>query len=138
MRRAENFLIASIFILAGCSSSPPPISTQPVAEQPTFNQVGVASWYGPDHQGKSTANGEQFDTAKLTAAHRSLPFDTIARVTNLSNGESVQVRINDRGPFVRGRIIDLSSAAARALGSREDGLVRVRLEVYQSDQRQSP
>jgi rare lipoprotein A len=135
MRRPENLVIASLFILVGCSSSPPPILSQPEAELPTYKQVGFASWYGSDHQGKSTANGEFFDMAKLTAAHRSLSFNTIARVTNLSNGENVRVRINDRGPYVRGRIIDLSSAAARTLGANEEGLVRVRLEVYQSDQR---
>ncbi|AWN44044.1 septal ring lytic transglycosylase RlpA family protein [Methylobacterium durans] len=79
-------------------------------------QSGVASWYGPGFHGRRTANGERFNTHALTAAHRSLPFGTQVRVTNKSNGRSVVVRINDRGPFVGGRVIDLSNASARAIG----------------------
>ena len=135
MRRLEYLLIAAFLLLAGCSSPRPPSTVVPEAEQPTYTEVGLASWYGPDHQGKLTASGERFDMGHMTAAHRSLPFNTIARVTNLSNGQSVKVRINDRGPYLRTRIIDLSSAAARSLDVHDDGLVRVRLEVYPSDQR---
>ncbi|WP_418292076.1 septal ring lytic transglycosylase RlpA family protein [Methylobacterium durans] len=79
-------------------------------------QSGVASWYGPGFHGRRTVNGERFNTHALTAAHRSLPFGTQVRVTNKSNGRSVVVRINDRGPFVGGRVIDLSNASARAIG----------------------
>lgn len=93
--------------------------------------VGYASWYGGKFHGRLTANGETFDTYKLTAAHRTLPFHTIVKVTNLKNGKSVEVRINDRGPFVRGRIIDLSKAAAEAIDMTGDGVARVRLEVVQ-------
>jgi rare lipoprotein A len=91
-------------------------------------QVGIASWYGPQHQGRLTANGEIFDMRKLTAAHPTLPLASKARVTNLENGKSVKVRINDRGPYVGGRIIDLSEKAARRLGMKEQGLARVRVE----------
>ena len=92
-----------------------------------YETVGVASSYGPERQGKETSSGELFDWRKLTAAHRTLPFGSIVRVTNLANGRSVQVRINDRGPGWRSRIIDISDAAAHRL--RFDGLTRVRLQV---------
>jgi peptidoglycan lytic transglycosylase len=92
-------------------------------------QVGLASWYGPHFQRKRTANGERFNMNGLTAAHRTLPFNAYVRVTNLANGRSVIVRINDRGPFVGDRIIDLSAKAARELGIEEDGVARVRLEL---------
>ena len=92
-------------------------------------QTGLASWYGPDFHGKKTSSQEIFNMYDLTAAHTSLPFGTYVMVTNLENGKSVQVRINDRGPFVRGRIIDLSYAAARVLGMVGQGVVRVRVEV---------
>ena len=92
-------------------------------------EEGLASWYGPGFYGKKTASGERFRIYKRTAAHRTLPFDTRVRVVNLTNGRSVVVRINDRGPFVQGRIIDLSRAAARALGMLRDGVVEVRIEV---------
>jgi rare lipoprotein A len=87
----------------------------------------LASWYGEEHHGKPTASGEPFDMHALTAAHPSLPFGTLVVVTNLRNGRSVTVRVNDRGPFVRGRGIDLSYAAARALGSVGAGVVPVRI-----------
>ena len=88
-------------------------------------QTGGASWYGPGFQGKKTANGERFNTHDMTAANKSLPFGTRVRVTNLSNGRSVVVRINDRGPYAHGRIIDLSHAAAQAIGI--SGVGRVQL-----------
>lgn len=98
---------------------------------PSSSQVhrGLASWYGTGHHGKRTASGEKFDMRKLTAAHRSLPFGTRVRVTNLRNGRKVIVRINDRGPFGGGRIIDVSRAAAVALGMLSDGVVPVLLEI---------
>lgn len=79
-------------------------------------QAGMASWYGPGFHGRRTANGERFNTHALTAAHRTLPFGSRVRVTNKTNGRSIVVRINDRGPFVGGRVIDLSNASARAIG----------------------
>jgi len=94
-------------------------------------QVGTASWYGDYFQGKPTASGEPYDMHDFTAAHPSLPLGTFVRVTNLRNGRVVVVRINDRGPVVDGRIIDVSYNAARALGFRERGLQKVRLDMYQ-------
>ena len=91
-------------------------------------QEGLASVYGKHFNGKSTASGERYDSRALTAAHRTLPLGTDIRVTNLENGRSVRVRINDRGPHVRGRIIDLSSSAAAALGFGT-GVARVRIEI---------
>ncbi len=90
---------------------------------------GKASWYGPGFHGRRTANGERFNQNDLTAAHRSLPFGTQVKVTNLRNGRSVVVRVNDRGPFSRGRIIDLSKAAARIIGVFQSGTAPVLLEV---------
>jgi rare lipoprotein A len=92
-------------------------------------EIGVASWYGPGFHGRPTSSGEVFDMNDMTAAHRTLPFGTNVMVTNLANDRSVVVRINDRGPFVRGRIIDLSYAAARVLGIVGPGTARVRLEA---------
>ncbi|MFW6214777.1 MAG: septal ring lytic transglycosylase RlpA family protein [Alkalispirochaetaceae bacterium] len=92
-------------------------------------ETGYASWYGGHFQGRLTANGETFDTNQLTAAHRTLPFNSIVQVTYLETGRSVVVRINDRGPFVDDRIIDLSRAAADAIGMTSDGVGMVRLEV---------
>jgi len=90
---------------------------------------GIASWYGDPYHGRRAANGETYDMDQLTAAHRTWPFDTIVRVTNLSNQRSVSVRITDRGPFVDGRVIDLSREAAREIGMIEPGTVKVRLTV---------
>jgi rare lipoprotein A len=93
---------------------------------------GQASWYGPGFHGKKTASGEIFDQGRLTAAHKTLPLGTRAKVTNLENGNSVEVEINDRGPYVGDRVIDLSRAAANALGFVESGLTLVRIEpLYQ-------
>lgn len=93
------------------------------------SQTGTASWYGVPYHGRRTASGEVYDMERLTAAHRELPFDTWVAVTNLGNGKSVDVRINDRGPFVRGRIIDLSRAAARNIEMLGSGTAKVRLTV---------
>src|SRR5436309_8755176 len=110
---------------AGCAAvrapAPPPITNGV--------QVGVASWYGPGFHGNRTANGEIYDQYELTAAHRTLPLGTRVMVTNLSNGRAVEVRINDRGPFVGGRAIDLSYAAACMLHIIGPGTARVRIEV---------
>jgi len=94
-----------------------------------WEQVGKASWYGPHFQGKETASGETFDMYDLTAAHRNLPMGSLVRVTNLANGSYVTVRINDRGPVYRSRIIDLSYKAAKVLGLSSAGVQSVRLEV---------
>lgn len=91
-------------------------------------QIGVASWYGKQFHGKTTANGEDFDMFELTAAHRQLPLGTYAKVTNLRNGKWIIVRVNDRGPYVSGRVMDLSYGAARMLNFRS-GLERVRIDV---------
>ena len=93
-------------------------------------QVGTASWYGEQFQGKQTASGEPFDMQDFTAAHPTLPLGTFVKVTNLHNGHTVVVRINDRGPVVDGRIIDLSYNAARVLGFRDRGIQRVRIDLY--------
>lgn len=93
-------------------------------------QVGVASWYGKQFHGKTTASGEDFDMFEFTAAHRQLPLGTLVKVTNLRNGKSIIVRVNDRGPYVMDRIMDLSYSAARMLNFR-DGIERVRLDVVQ-------
>ncbi|HPQ41445.1 MAG TPA: septal ring lytic transglycosylase RlpA family protein [bacterium] len=114
-------LLAAI-ALNGCASSP--------RRTESFQtEVGLASWYGRKFQGGLTASGERYDMYRLTAAHPTLPFGTRVRVTRLENGRSVIVRINDRGPFIAGRIIDLSYQAARDLGMIREGLARVRVEV---------
>lgn len=92
-------------------------------------QEGMASWYGGRWIGRLTANGERYKTGDMTAAHKELPFNTKVRVTDLKTGKSVIVRINNRGPYVRGRVLDLSVAAAKQLGVYERGLAKVRLEV---------
>lgn len=120
-------------LLAGCAPRLPglasavlPVSAQ--ADLPAFEREGMASWYGPGFAGRLTANGEIFDPAQLTAAHKTLPFNTHVRVINLANDRSVVVRINDRGPFKGARIIDLSRAAAERIGMIGSGTTRVRLE----------
>ena len=99
-----------------------------------YRKIGTASWYGAYHQGRPTASGAPYDMNRLTAAHRSLPLATTARVTNLANGRTVTVTINDRGPYWHGRIIDLSAKAAQLLGMRRQGVARVKVEVLASDQ----
>ncbi|HYH18379.1 MAG TPA: septal ring lytic transglycosylase RlpA family protein [Azospirillum sp.] len=100
----------------------------PVGED-AFVQSGEASWYGPGFHGRPTASGVRFDQDALTAAHRSLPLGTVVRVTNLDTGRSVQVEINDRGPFIEGRIIDVSRRAAEVLGMKEQGIAPVQVEL---------
>lgn len=96
-------------------------------EQPDYDETGIASWYGPTFYGKKTANGETFDAQDLTAAHRTLPMPVNVRVTNLGNGKSLILRVNDRGPFARNRIIDVSERAAELLGYKNAGTARVRV-----------
>jgi rare lipoprotein A len=127
-RRSSPLLPLVLLLgLAACAVTPP-------SSRPFFSQEGTASWYGGSHRGHLTADGERFNPSAFTAAHRRLAFGTVVRVTNLENGRMVKVRVNDRGPYANGRIIDLSAAAGEALGMREDGVVPVRLEVYAADQ----
>ena len=124
------FLSAAVIWLAGCSlpSSriPPPVPAT------RASQTGIASWYGPGFHGKTTASGVIYNQHDLTAAHQTLPLGTRVLVTNLDNGRSVEVLINDRGPFAKGRIIDLSFAAGEALGMIRPGTIPVRIEVVDS------
>lgn len=110
-------LLALVLVVAGC------VTTRPAAPSTT----GLASWYGAAFAGKPTASGEPFDPEALTAAHPSYPFGACVKVEAVASGRTVEVRINDRGPFVKNRIIDLSQAAARALGLLEQGVGEVRL-----------
>ena len=100
----------------------------PLSTARGYDKTGIASWYGRDFHGKRTANGERYDMHALSAAHKTLPLPSLVRVTNLENGRSVVVRVNDRGPFVKGRLIDLSWAAANALGYAGQGTARVRVQ----------
>ncbi len=102
-----------------------------------YDEIGLASWYGPDFHGKKTANGEIFDQNKISAAHKTLPMPSIIKITNLDNGISLDnVRLNDRGPFVRGRIIDLSKKAAEELGFFKNGVARVRVQILEDESRE--
>ena len=118
--------------------TPPVLPTEPPSLYPgivpSFTQVGLASWYGRHFHKRPTASGEQYDMNDFTAAHRSLPLDTVVRVTNLTNDHTVLVRINDRGPYAEGRVIDVSRTAAKTLGMTKAGVVPVRIDVFDSDQ----
>lgn len=116
---ALMFLVLAISLLPGCA--PYHATGRPIH----YKAEGKASWYGPGFSGKKTANGERFDPNAMTAAHKTLPMGTTVRVTNLDNDKSVVVRVNDRGPFVRGRIIDLSKAAAQEIDIIGKGTGRV-------------
>lgn len=109
-----QYLLLSLFFLSSCSE--------------TLTQNGKASYYAKKFNGKKTASGEKFRSSKRTAAHKTLPFGTKVKVTNLKNGRSVKVKINDRGPFVAGRIIDLSKKAARKIGMLEEGVASVEIK----------
>ncbi len=113
-------------ITAGCESSG---SKNPTSANTGYYQTGIASWYGAEYQGKTTYSGERFDRNAMTAAHKELPMDTWVQVYNLENGRKVRVRINDRGPFKEGRIIDLSEKAADELGMKIAGLAQVGIEI---------
>ena len=101
-------------------------------EEPDYDATGIASWYGADFHGKATANGEIYDMNSLTAAHKTLPMPSSVRITNLENGRSMVLRVNDRGPFVHGRIIDVSRRAAQLLGFHKSGTAKVRVAVLQA------
>ena len=98
-----------------------------------YDETGIASWYGPDFHEKATANGEQFDQNALSAAHKTLPLPSIVQVTNLENGRSIEVRVNDRGPFVGNRIIDLSRRSAQLLGFEGQGTAKVQVRVLATE-----
>jgi rare lipoprotein A len=130
----RRFLTAAalslLALLAGCSTAVVTTPPTPAAPPAAGNEeVGFASWYGAQHQGKRTASGEVYDMNLLTAAHRTLPFGTRLLVTNRDTSQSAEVRVNDRGPFVKGRILDVSYAAARQLGAVGAGIFPVRLRV---------
>ena len=139
-------LLTGVMLLAGCGGGnkharvrvppPPPTSAEtfnlPANAKPLYVETGWASWYGPPYNNRKAANGEVYDMNAPTAAHRTLPLGSIVRVTNLSTGQRTLVRINDRGPFVAGRIIDLSLAAASEIGVRRAGVARVKVEVMRA------
>ncbi|MBN1472618.1 MAG: septal ring lytic transglycosylase RlpA family protein [Syntrophaceae bacterium] len=132
--------ILILFFLSSCSSRPPYVKPgypkpykvlgewyQPVPDAKDFHERGIASWYGEDFHGKKTSNGEIYDMYDMTAAHKTLPLGTHVRVINLDNDRETQVRINDRGPFVQGRIIDLSYEAAKRIGVVGPGTAKVEI-----------
>lgn len=128
LRIARSIVLILLLTTASCTRTtgvlPPLIEPRPGAMQ-----EGVASWYGPGFHGNRTSSGEVYDQREMTAAHQSLPLGTRVAVTNLDNGKSVEVRVNDRGPFAKSRVIDLSYGAASALGMIGPGTARVRLQV---------
>jgi rare lipoprotein A len=145
--------LVSLVCLAACHAPPaPPLALRPPpaaihptykvgdpyqingvwyypAEDLTYDETGIASWYGEDFHGKYTANGEVFDLNALTAAHRTLPMPSIVQITNLENGRTLKLRVNDRGPYLRGRIIDVSRRAAQLLGFEGTGTAKVRVRI---------
>jgi rare lipoprotein A len=143
--RIRAAVLALSVLLAGCAGdpAPPPVVApppEPVAapaplpapaprciETVAYDELGRASWYGEKYHGRTTASGDVFDMEQMTAAHRVLPFGTPIKVTNLDNGRSVTLVVNDRGPFVRGRVVDVSRRAATDLGFLHAGLARVRV-----------
>ena len=158
-RTAVLFLLAGALLLSGCShrsarvsvppppsipENPPPAATSstpsipsqpapaPATEQPLFVETGTASWYGPPYHNRKSSDGEIYNMNALTAAHRTLPLGSIVRVTNVSTQHSVVVRITDRGPFIPGRIVDLSLAAAKAVDVWRPGLAPVKVELLQT------
>ena len=118
--------------------APPAHEETPRPGQPETTQVVTASWYGPGFHGQETASGETFDQHALTAAHRTLPLGTEAKVTNLETGQSVTVTINDRGPYVPGRQLDLSQAAAKQIGLTKKGVAKVKIETKRLRSRRRP
>jgi rare lipoprotein A len=130
IRRA--LVVLALGAAAGCAHSPPPDPDAPAPgarpSRPARGEVGLASFYGERFHGRTTASGARYDMRALTCAHPSAPFGTRLRVTDLETSRSVVVVVTDRGPFVRGRVVDLSLAAARTLGMVERGIARVRVE----------
>jgi rare lipoprotein A len=127
-------LAGALLVATGCARKTRVQLPPPPPAQSGAIETGVASWYGEPYNGRRAANGEVYDMEQLTAAHRTLPFNTWVEVNNLDNGKQVDVRITDRGPFVAGRIIDLSRAAAREIDMLGPGIARVRLRVIEGRQ----
>lgn len=134
----QKFFICELLLLSffsGCvhkhKSVKSTVKTYSTARYASYNAVGTASWYGKKYHKKRTASGQLFDKNKISGAHKDLPLPCVFHVTNLENGKSLQVLINDRGPFVSGRIIDLSEKAAQKLGFKEKGLAKVRIAFDQ-------
>ena len=130
--------ITLLVCMSGCSGKHEHVPVRPLPQtheqtaptgKPTIIQFGTASWYGPGFHGHETASGETFNQHALTAAHRTLPLGTEAKVTNLATGQSVIVKINDRGPYVKGRHLDLSRAAAKRIGLIKRGIAKVKIEA---------
>ncbi len=126
--------LALVLLITGCSTPGIIVSPDkprgPIYDaKPTFVQEGIASWYGGRWIGRLTANGERYKADDMTAAHKKLPFNTMVRVTDLKTKNTVIVRINNRGPYIRGRIIDLSVLAAKKLGTYDRGIAKVRIEA---------
>jgi len=132
-KSAFTLALATVLWLGGCATQAPPTLPMPDAEEPAAVldareiERGRASWYGEPFHGRRTASGEVFNMNDFTAAHKTLPFGTHLRIRNLANGQEVLVRINDRGPHVKGRVIDLSRAAAEQIGLVRTGVTRVAL-----------
>jgi rare lipoprotein A len=123
-------LVVLLSLALACAGRPAP-QARPEPVKKGWTQKGEASWYGKPYHGRTTASGERYDMHEMTAAHQTLPFHTVVRVKNLDNGREVKVRITDRGPFVKGRILDLSYKAARKLGMVEKGVVPVKITVLE-------
>ncbi len=141
MRRPWLLLACSVIILVtACGHrGPATVGTEPTQPRPKgWTEKGDASWYGEPYHGRKAASGETYNMHDMTAAHRSLPFDTVVRVTRRDTGGEVEVRINDRGPFIKGRIIDLSYAAAKVIRLDLDGVAPVKLKVLDHDEPKNP
>jgi rare lipoprotein A len=137
---AGSALFVTLLVFASACGKHPTAHVPPAPSKPAplgWTETGTASWYGAPYDGRPAASGEIFDTHKLTAAHRTLPFDTWVEITNLQNGRQVKVRINDRGPFVDGRIIDLSFAAAYTINMVGPGTAKVKLKVVKAPKKGS-
>lgn len=135
LKRLAGTLAIFVVSLSGCAKktrAPVPAAPAPASARIGSTETGIASWYGKPYHGRQAASGEIYDMEKLTAAHRTLPFNTWVEVTDLDNGKCVSVRINDRGPFVDHRIIDLSLAAARSIDMVGSGTARVQLRVIEA------
>ena len=133
--RALSAVLIPMLLTVSAAAQDMQASDETAIEAPDVTEIdgGMASYYGDELAGNRTASGERFDPDKLTGAHRSLPFGSLVRVTNVANGDSVVVRINDRGPFSRGRVIDISHAAARQIGMHRSGTARVKLALLNDD-----
>ena len=133
--RAFSAMLIPLLLTVSAAAQEAEVTDAAVVDIDEVTEIdgGMASYYGNELAGNRTASGERFDPRGLTAAHRSLPFGSMVRVTNVSNGDSVIVRINDRGPFSRGRVIDISHAAARQIGMHRSGTARVKLALLNDD-----